>query len=152
MTAKTSRNAGTDNAAGAVLAPLNFLADLPRQQMALLTRSAVALLRASETVRKVQQQAAHRASTQHQEAAERLRAPCDFNELLTVQAELLRFNMQEAAQYWQQMAGAALKVQMDLVGSAGEVLEAGSEPTLDSLQKAFAASLDGGTTQATTAH
>ena len=152
MTAKTFRNASSDEAAGAVLAPLDFLADLPRKQMVLMTQSASALLRASEAVRKVQQQAAHRASAQHQEVAERLRSPCDFNELLVIQAELLRFNMQEAAQYWQQIASAALKAQVDLAGTAGEALNAGSEPTLDSLQKAFAASLDGGAPGTAMAH
>ena len=150
MMAKTSRNPNTDGVAGAVLAPLNFLADLPRQQMALMTQSAATLLRASEAVRKVQQQAAHRASAQHLEAAERLRAPCEFNELLAIQGELLRFNLQEATQYWQQIAGAALKAQLDLAGTAGEALGAGSEPTLDALQKAFAASLDGGASTAAT--
>jgi hypothetical protein len=151
MMAKT-RNASTDEAASAVLAPLNFLADLPRKQMALMTQSASALLRASETVRKVQQQAAHRASTQHQEAAERLRSPCDFSELLAIQSELMRFNLHEAAQYWQQIAGATLKAQLELAGTAGEALDTGSEPTLDSLQRAFSASLDGSAPQTATAH
>jgi hypothetical protein len=144
MTAKTSRStAGETTAATVSTAPLNLLADLPRQQMALMTQSASAWLRASENVRKVQQQAAHRASAQHQEVAERLREPCDFNELMAIQAELLRFNMQEAAQYWQQITTAALKAQADLVGSAGQALDPGGEPTLDSLQRVFEASLNG---------
>lgn len=152
MTAKTTRNSTASEAAGAALAPLNLLADLPRRQMALITQSASALLRASEAMRKVQEQAAHRASAQHEEAAERLRAPCDFNELMAIQAELLRFNLQEAAQYWQQLANAALKVQVDLVGSAGQALDPGGEPTLDSLQRAFEASLDGGAGDTRVAH
>jgi hypothetical protein len=153
MTAKTSRTAATEDAANATLAPLNFLADLPRQQLALMTQSATALLRASESMRKVQQQAAHRASAQHEQAAERLRAPCDFNELMTIQSELLRFNLQEAVQYWQQIASAALKIPVELAGSASQILEtAGSDPTLDSLQKAFEASLNGAATGMGTAH
>jgi hypothetical protein len=152
MTARTSRNVGSDEIAGAFLAPLNFVADLPRKQLALMTQSAAALSRASETIRKVQQQAAHRASTQHQEAAERLRSPCDFSELLAIQSELMRFNMQEAAQYWQQMASAVLKIPMDLAGTAGESLESGPEPTLESLQKAFAASMAGGAPETATTH
>lgn len=153
MTAKTSRSTTGETTASALAAPLGLLADLPRQQMALITQSASALLRASESVRKVQQQAAHRASAQHQEVAERLRAPCDFNELMAIQAELLRFNLQEAAQYWQQIATAAFKAQADLVGTAGQALEAGSaEPTLDSLQKAFEASLNGAATTSSAAH
>lgn len=152
MTAKTSHSASPKQSASASLARLGFLADLPRQQMALMTQSASAWLRASETVRKVQQQAAHRASAQHLEAAERLRGPCDFNELMAIQTELLRFNPQEVAQYWQQIANAALKVQADLVGSASQTLHAGGEPTLDSLQRAFEASLNGAATGASAPH
>ena len=152
MTAKTSRSTTGETIASASLAPLGVLSDLPRQQMALMTQSASALLRASESVRKVQQQAAHRASAQHQEVAERLREPCDFNELMAIQTELLRFNLQEAAQYWQQITTAAMKAQADLVGSAGQVLDAGGEPTLDSLQKAFEASLNGAGAATTAAH
>jgi hypothetical protein len=152
MTAKTSRSTSTETSDSASLAPLGMLADLPRQQMALMTQSASALLRASESVRKVQQQAAHRASAQHQEIAERLRAPCDFNELLTIQSELLRFNIQEATQYWQQIVTAALKAQADLVGTAGQALDPGGEPTLDSLQRVFEASLNGSAASGTAAH
>jgi hypothetical protein len=145
MSSKDSRSASTDDDTGsAVLAPLNLLADLPRRQLALLSQQASAVFRASEAVRKIQQQAAHRASVHHDEVTERLRAPCDFNELLAIQAELMRFNMQEAAQYWQQVTSAALRTQADLVSTAGEMLDSGSEPSLDSLQRAFAASLNGG--------
>src|SRR4051794_30556769 len=153
MTARTSRAGAGETTNSTSLAPLGFLADLPRQQMALITQSASALLRASESVRKVQQQAAHRASAQHQEVAERLRAPCDFGELMAIQTDLLRFNVQEAAQYWQQIATAAFKAQADLVGTAGQALEAGGEePTLDSLQRAFEASLNGSASTAGPSH
>jgi hypothetical protein len=152
MTAKTSRSTSTETSDSASLAPLGMLADLPRQQMALMTQSASALLRASESVRKVQQQAAHRASAQHQEIAERLRAPCDFNELMSIQGELLRFNIQEATQYWQQIVTATLKAQADLVGTAGQALDPGGEPTLDSLQRVFEASLNGAAATGSAAH
>ena len=151
MTSKNSR-ASADAETSAALPTPNVLADLPRQQMALLAQSASALLRASEAMRKVQQQAAQRATAQHEQAAQRLRAPCDFNELLAIHGELLRFNWQEATQYWQQMAGAALKVQADLVGSTGQALDSGGEPTLDALQKAFEASLNGSATGAGAPH
>lgn len=152
MTAKTSRTSTTEETTSDTLAPLNFLADLPRQQMALVTKSATAWLRASESVRKVQQQAAHRASAQHEQAAERLRVPCDFTELMTIQSELLRFHMQEAAQYWQQITSAALKIPVEIAGSASQVLASNSEPTLESLQKAFEASLNGAANGATAPH
>lgn len=140
----SSRNArSADDAQAAAWSPLNILADLPRKQLELMARSATVAYRGSETLRKVQQQAAHRASVHHEEVAQKLRAPCDLSDVWAIQADLLRFNMQEAAHYWQQMASTALKIQVDLVGSAGEALDTGTEPSLEALQQAFAASLDG---------
>jgi hypothetical protein len=149
MSSRHSRST-SGNAAGA-WTPLNILADLPRKQLELATRSATAVYRGAEALQKIQQQAAHRASVHHQEAAEKLRGQHDLGEVLAIQADLLRFNLQEAAQYWQQLASTALKVQVDLVGSAGEALDTGSEPSLEALQQAFAASL-GGTAEAAARH
>ncbi len=143
MNAKTQRASSTSGSA-TNLAPFNLLAELPRRQAALVTQTATALFRGSESMRKIQQQTAHRATLQHQEVAARLQGPCDFNELLAIQTELLRFNMQEVAQYWQQLATAVFKIQADMVSGAGEiVLDSAGEPTLDSLQRAFEASLNG---------
>jgi hypothetical protein len=151
MTAKTQRAAST-RTTESTTSPFNLLADLPRRQLALATQSATALFRGSEALRKIQQQAAHRATLQHQEAIERLKGECGFNDLLAIQADLLRFNMQEAAQYWQQLATAGLQVQADMVSGASQVaLDSAAEPTLDSLQRAFEASLNGSGT-ASTAH
>jgi hypothetical protein len=123
-------------------APMNDLADLPRKQFALMTQSASALFRGSEAMRKIQQQTAHRAAVHQDEVRERLRTPCDLSELLAIQGELMRFNMQEAAQYWQQLTDVALKVQADVVSRVAE--DAQAEPTLDSLQRVFQASLAAG--------
>lgn len=142
MSTRNPRSGSDDQATGDALAPLNMLADLPRRQMALMTQSASAMLRGSDSLRKIQQAAAQRALAQQEQVAERLRAPVDFNELLTIQAELLRFNLQEAAQYWQQLTTTALKVQAEMISNAGAGVDTGAEPTLDSLQRAFEASLN----------
>lgn len=141
MSSRNTRSA--EDTQAAAWSPLNILADLPRKQLELMARSATVAYQGSETLRKVQQQAAHRASVHHEEVAQKLRGPCDLSDVWAIQADLLRFNVQEAAHYWQQLASAALKIQVDLVGSAGEALDSGTEPSLEALQQAFAASLDG---------
>lgn len=141
MPSRNTRSASDRQAAA--WTPLNILTDLPRKQLELVARCATAVYRGSEALQKAQQQAAHRASIHHEEATEKLRGPCDPSDVWAIQADLLRFNMQEATQYWQQLASTALKVQTELVGSAGEMLDTGSEPSLQALQQAFAASLDG---------
>lgn len=130
---------------------LTAWADLPRRQLALATYSATAFLRGSQELRRIQQETAERATQHHEETAERLREPCDFSDLVALQAELVRFNLQEAAHYWNQLANAALKWQADMVSSAGEaMIEGASEPTLESLQRAFEATLNGAQPAATT--
>ena len=141
MTSRNSRSSSDDDAQAGAWAPMNVFADLPRRQLEMMSRTAAALYRGSEAMRKIQQQAAHRASAQHDQAAERLRTSSEFGDLLAVQAELLRFGLQESAQYWQQLATTAMKVQAEMAGSAGQALDTG-EPSLESLQKAFAQSLD----------
>lgn len=153
MTSRNPRSTSTDDAQAAAWTPVNMLADLPRKQLELMTRCATAVFRGSEAMQKVQQQAAHRATLHHEEAAQKLHGQRDMSEVWAVQLDLLRFNMQEAAQYWQQLASTALKVQVEMVGSAGEALDTGAEPSLEALQRAFAASLDGGAAaRAATAH
>ena len=142
MTAKSTRTATPADSTPDAFAPLNWLADLPRRQLTFALRSASTVFRGSEAIRGIQQQAAHRALSQHEAALERLRASRDVGEMMAVQTELIRFNLHEATQYWQQLASTAFKAQVDLVGSTSEVLPAAAEPTLEALQQAFAASLD----------
>jgi len=135
--AENSTNTEAANAA-------SLLADLPRRQMALVSQAASALYRGSEAVRQVQQDVAKRATDRHQEAAEKLREARDFSEVMAIQTELLRYDLQESAQYWQQVTTALLKVQAEMITGAGEMLDpSAAEPTLDSLQRAFAATLNG---------
>lgn len=150
MTAKTARGASASNGEDTPGSPIDLVTDLPRRQMAMLSQSASMLYRGSEAMRQIQQEAAQRAARQHQEAAEKLRDSRDFSEVMAIQAELLRFNLQESAQYWQQVATAVLKLQSEMIGGAGQVLDPASEPTLDALQRAFAATLNGSATEATT--
>ncbi len=155
MSTRNSRStleSATGNADDDVSSPMKMMTDLPRRQLAMLSQSASAWYRGSETVRQIQLQSAQRASQQHQQAAERLRGSRDFGELMSIQTDLLRFNLQESANYWQQMASALLQVQSEMISGAGEVLDPATEPTLDALQRAFAETLNGGTSPEATAH
>ena len=147
MTAKTARGAAAANGEDTA-SPINLVTDLPRRQLAMLSQSASTLYRGSEALRQIQRQAAERASRQHLEVAEKLRDSRDFGEVMAIQTELLRFNLQESAQYWQQLATAVLKLQSEMVRGAGQVPDPGSEPTLDALQRAFADTLNGSASEA----
>jgi hypothetical protein len=67
-------------------------------------------------------------------------------ELQRVQVESSQRAFHEAVRYWQELANAALKLQADVVSSAGEAVAQGaSEPTFDAFQRAFDATLGGST-------
>jgi hypothetical protein len=151
MTAKSSRAGAARQMTENPFSNMNLLTELPRRQLAMMAQSAGALFRGSQEVRQIQQDAAQRATEHYAEAVDRLRGECDYNDVLSVQAELFRFNIQEAAQYWQQLATAGMKMQAEVFSTAREAaLEGGADPTLDSLQRVFAATLNGSGTASVT--
>lgn len=122
--------------------PQNFVADLGRQQLAVATDAACAMFRGSEAIRAIQRQAAHEASLRHQAAAQKLHDGCAPADLLAIQSELLRFDLQGATQYWQQITTVVLQSQIEMMASAGHLLTHGQNggwtSTLENFQAAFA--------------
>lgn len=153
MTTKTTPTASSRGGKTADLAPWNLLADFGRLQFALAADSASAMFRGAEAIRKVQQQAAHQAAVHHESAAQRLRDPHGPAELLAIESDLLRFDMQEAAHYWQQIATAMMKTQLEMMGCASHLLAAGAgdsfKPAIEAWQNSLASSLNGAVGRAT---
>jgi hypothetical protein len=67
--------------------------------------------------------------------------------VLALQSDLLRQDMQDAAQYWAQLASAAMKTQLDMPGRMTDMLNTGSRGGLatavDAWRTAVAASVNG---------
>lgn len=103
--------------------PPNFIFELGRHQLALAVDGTTALCRGSEALRKIQHDAAHEASVFHEETAQRLFVSCQPAELMAIQAELLRFTMQSAGKYWQQIAANAMQTQVEMIKSVTHVLQ-----------------------------
>lgn len=91
--------------------------DLPRRQLAATARAWCAVFRGFESIRRLQQATAHQALAHHEALAQALKGPCQPLDLVAVQAEMARFDLQGAAAYWQQIALAMLEMQRDLAGS-----------------------------------
>ncbi len=130
MTATARKRPAVREAAPVPFAPLGMLADLGRQQMCVAAEASGAMLRGFETMRRIQQEAAHEASTRHEALAGKLRdarAPAD---LLAMQAELLQADWQSANRYWQDLAGTAIEMQAEMMGCASHLLD--SETALES--------------------
>ncbi|OOG36695.1 phasin family protein [Polaromonas sp. A23] len=142
MSAKKSRAAASPTTGGNGAATPNFLAELGRQQLAAATDAACAMFRGSEALRTIQQQAAHEASLRHQVAAQKLHGNCAPGDLLAIQSSLLRFDLQGAIQYWQQITTAALQSQIEMMASTSHLLtdeqHGGWKSALEDFQTAMA--------------
>lgn len=134
-------NAAHHAACGGELAAWNFLSEVGRQQLAMVTQSASALYRGNETLRKIQQETAHEASVRHAQAARKLLTPCQPADLMTIQSELLRTDMHSASQYWGQLAAATLKTQREMITSMGHLLDSESDTSMKSALQVFEAAL-----------
>jgi aspartate aminotransferase-like enzyme len=130
-----------------MLSPLNMISDVTRQQLRLMTEAATAVLGSSEALGEIQQQAVHQASVRHQAAAETLRGDVEPMDVLALQSDLLRQDMQDAAQYWAQLASTAMKSQLDMMGRMTEMFQTGSQggltTAMDAWRTAVAASTNG---------
>ena len=120
---------------------LSFLADISRQQLAVATESSSTLFRGSENMRKIQQETAHHASVRYSEAAEKLSGPGQLSELLPIQAELLREDMQSAGQYWQQLASAAMQTQREMMACMTRMLDGEKSGAVKSALDVFQSSI-----------
>ncbi|WP_341910884.1 phasin family protein [Polaromonas sp. YR568] len=125
-------------------APASVLADLGRQQLAVAADAACALLRGSEAMRAIQHQAAHEAAVRHQAAAQKLRESHEPAELVAIQSDLLRYDLQGATEYWQQITAAALQSQVEMMASATHLLNSDKGGALKSAMESFQAAITSG--------
>lgn len=100
----------------------DWATDLTRQQMLVASEGACALFRGFQAMRGIQEEAAQHAAERHAASLEKLRSAATPLELLNVQGELLRSDLESATQYWQQLAGAALEMNTELAGCAAHLV------------------------------
>lgn len=120
----------------------NMLAEAGRKQMAFATNTAAILFRGSEEIRYIQQQAAQQATERHETVARKLRENCTPGELLAMQADLLNFDFQGSAKYWQAIASAMLKTEMELMACATHIADSRPGEALTPAIEAWKATLD----------
>jgi len=116
MSTTTSSRAATKPAATATT-DRTGTADFARQQLATGVEAAAVLYRAAEAVQQINLQLVQRATLRQQQLAEQLRATSSAAEVMALQASLLSAGLQEATQYWQELAGAAMTLQGDMLRS-----------------------------------
>jgi hypothetical protein len=124
----STRKTATAQPAAAPLLPsfdgFGPFADLPRQQAALAAEAACAVFRGFESMRRVQEEAAHQALLRHGAAADKLKLPLKPMELLALETNLTRFDIDAAARYWQGLAAAAMEMQTELATCCAHMVNA----------------------------
>ena len=86
--------------------------------MAAAAEGAGVVFRGFEAIRKIQEQTAHRAGAYHEAAAERFKKAATPNDVLAIQSDLLRFDLEEGTRYWQELGAAAMEMQNEMLGCA----------------------------------
>jgi hypothetical protein len=105
-------------------AGFDFLADFGREQLAVMMEASSAMFRGFEAMRTIQRETARESSARHQAAARQLRETCAPADLMTIPFGLLQDDLQCAARYWQEIAGAALEAQTEVMGCAAHLFNA----------------------------
>ena len=101
--------------------PVNFFTELGRGPLVMMAKGISAMCQGSAALRGIQQNAAHEASAHHAVMAQKLSEPCAPGDLMAMQTELLRHNVQSASKYWQQLAAQMVQTQVAMVRSVGEI-------------------------------
>lgn len=117
------------------------LPDLIRQQLAMVMETTCVFFRGAEALCKIQRQAAHHAGLRHESAMQKLIASCTPISLLEIQSELLRFDLEEATQYWQELAAVALQSQVELMTSASHLRDSPASQNMQSTLSTFRTAL-----------
>jgi len=103
--------------------PIGMMSDASRQQMAVAAESACAMFRGFEAMRRIQEEAAHDALARHEAAAEKLKRPCLPADLLAIETDLIRFDLETATRYWQQLGAAAMEMQAEMLGCCTHLVD-----------------------------
>lgn len=119
------KDAKTQTAAAvpfSMMAPWAFAGDQGRQQLAVAAESACAMFRGFEAIRKIQERAAHQALQTHSAAADKLKGPCAPEDLMSIQSNLLRADLEGAARYWQEIAATAMEMQAQMMDCGSHLI------------------------------
>jgi hypothetical protein len=137
MSAKNPRAAPAREASRKEPASSNFLTDFSRQQLSVATDASCAMFRGFEAMRKIQDQAVHDVSARHEAVAQKLNGASQPADLMSIQAGLMRDDLESATQYWQQLAATALEMQTEMMGCATHLVDSEKALETASAMEAF---------------
>lgn len=131
MQTRKNAPATAQKAAYNPLALWSSVLDLPRQQSAAATHAACAMFGGLEAMRKIQEKTTQDLLKHHTDAAQRLQQQCAPLDVLSVQMDLARFDVEAAAAWWQQLATATMQTQARVAACGAELVD--SDKLLETL-------------------
>lgn len=142
----SNRSPGSSSASAAEkstsgISPWNHLVDLQRQQLALAAECASAMFRGVESIRRIQQEAAHQASAHHAAATQQLRGPEQPADLMALLSTPLRVDMEGVEKYWKQLAAATVQAQTEMLNSMCHMFNNESSSNVNSMQEIMQAAM-----------
>ena len=114
--AKNSRNSDTDDITSSIESPT----EQTRASLAQVAQCTSTLIQGAQAFQQVQVQMLQRVTLAHQQAADKLRSATSPSEMVALQGQLMVQGWQQAMQYGQELMTAAMKVQGEMVGRAGQ--------------------------------
>lgn len=126
MATRTSRSVAPAHAqtpASTARPPWEWLGDWNRQQVAVANESVRTVYRGFEAMRRIQEQAARAAAERHSAAAAKLRLQGGAAAFAAVQGELMREDLAGATKYWQDLTGAVLEMNTELLNCATQMVD-----------------------------
>ncbi len=109
--------------AAAPLAGWATPADSGRQQLAVASESADAMVRGFEAIRKINDGAMQSALARYTAAARKLATPRQPMELVAIPADLMRSEIEGVTSYWQALSAAAMEMQAELLGCSSHLVD-----------------------------
>lgn len=117
--------------------PTDVWSNLVRHQMEWGVKSTIALIKSAEAMRKVQLHYANLARERHEDVLARLHEATSPEQMMGLQAELLRFDGAGATRYWQDLFDAAARMNADLIGCVAGAAEATRDDSLATAMQSF---------------
>lgn len=97
--------------------------DSERQQLAVASESADAMVRGFEAMRKIHDGAMRSALERYTAAAQKLAKPRQQMELVAIPTDLMRSEIESVTSYWQALTGAAMEMQAELLGCSSHLVD-----------------------------
>ncbi len=117
--------------------PADIWGNLVRHQLEWGVKSTLTLIKSAEAMRKIQLHYANLARERHEDVLERLHDATSPEQMVSLQAELWRFDGAGAMRYWQDLFDAAARMNADLIGCVAGAAEATRDDSLATAMQPF---------------